>query len=277
MNFSRAIRAARFLALIALPAACCLSCRPGDRSDESGVAVGGMIQSARDYCAADHFAEASDLFARALAADPGSVPAQLGIGDCERAAGRPAAAEKYYERALAHGLPSGEDYLRLAAFSRENGKFDRAAALVAESFRPAIDLDSANVGAYINLKYCSENGFPSRPVSPAVPGEGVIRVTDRRRDRIAAEDDSLCPSSLVFFEFWFFPWRAEMDGRPSPLESVCHILMGTPLSAGRHSVRFYFDSHHWLLILPPIISSIMDFSLAVYSLLGLCRSAWLSE
>jgi hypothetical protein len=111
--------------------------------------------------------------------------------------------------------------------------------------------------AYINS---ADEKTALRP--SAAEGAGALRVTARRRDRIAAEVDLPSPAWLVFSEFWFFPWRAELDGQPAPLHRVYHVLMGTLVPAGPHRVRFYFHSHHWMLVLPAVFSSVIALSLA---------------
>ncbi len=120
--------------------------------------------------------------------------------------------------------------------------------------------------AYVNA---ADESLALRPA--AVSEEGTIRVSARRRDRIEALVDLPAPAWLVFSEFWFFPWRAEVDGEPAPLRRVYHVLMGTPVPAGRHRVLFYFNGRHWAFVAPAVFSSAVALFLAVVALGGLRR------
>lgn len=46
---------------------------------------------------------------------------------------------------------------------------------------------------------------------------------------------------LVFSEIWYDNWRAEIDGKPVPVNKVNYILRGIQVPAGKHAVKLYFD------------------------------------
>lgn len=46
---------------------------------------------------------------------------------------------------------------------------------------------------------------------------------------------------LVFSEIWYEDWKAEIDGKPVPLNKVNYTLRGISVPAGTHKIRLYFD------------------------------------
>jgi hypothetical protein len=95
-------------------------------------------------------------------------------------------------------------------------------------------------------------------------GEEEINIIRRKPDAITVEVTVPRAAIVVFSEFWFFPWRVEVDGRKAPLLRTYNILQGVKVPAGKHRVRFYFNSRHWKFVLPFIFSYGLIFFLIVY-------------
>jgi arylsulfatase A-like enzyme len=199
---------------------------------------------------------------------------------------------------LAGGLSSTEDLLRLASIFRENGKFDRAEALVEEArkhsprdpsvfleegevnlarreiakaavaFRAAIDLDPADVRAYINLKYCVEAGFGDQtaspsplPVAPSVapradlPDIILVSIDTLRADRLGCYGNPrpISPALDAFAREGVLFRRALSQ---APVTAPSHMSLFTALMPDVNLVRNHgLDFRERADSLPPRIST----------------------
>jgi len=109
--------------------------------------------------------------------------------------------------------------------------------------------------------------------SMEVSGDGPeISVVGRKTDEMVADVTVPRPAIVIFSEYWFFPWRAELDGQAVPLLRAYNILQGVKVPAGNHRVRFYFDSRHWKFVVPFLISYGLMLFLIIYIVYWLFKS-----
>ncbi len=109
------------------------------------------------------------------------------------------------------------------------------------------EADVKNV-AYLNDPEGSSLG------PPGAVGEEVVSIISRKPDEITAEVTVPTEAVIVFSEFWFFPWRAEVDGEAAELSRAYNVLQAVRIGEGTHRVRFYFNSRHWKFVLPFVVS-----------------------
>ncbi len=105
--------------------------------------------------------------------------------------------------------------------------------------------------AYLNTADAGDLIFPGAE-SPVAGGE--IVVSGRKTDEIDVEVTVPQPAFVIFSEFWFFPWSVEVDGKEARLLRAYNVLQAVQIPAGKHRVRFYFNSRHWKFVLPFIVS-----------------------
>jgi len=98
-----------------------------------------------------------------------------------------------------------------------------------------------------------------------IGGKEELSIIGRKTDEITIEVTVPRPAVVVFSEYWFFPWGVEIDGRKARLLRTYNVLQGVRIPAGRHRVRFYFNSRHWKFVLPFLISYGLMISLAIYA------------
>jgi hypothetical protein len=90
----------------------------------------------------------------------------------------------------------------------------------------------------------------AEPGTRGMPGEnaaGVVRVISAAEDRY--ELQSTCPSECVLrIAIPYFPgWRAEVDGRATPVLPMDRALMSVTLPAGSHVLRFQYRQDYFAL------------------------------
>ena len=112
-------------------------------------------------------------------------------------------------------------------------------------------------------------------VSPPALGE-EIEILEREPDQIVARVKLPRPGVLVFSEFWFWPWRVEVDGESRPLRRAYHILQAVELEGGEHRVRFFFHSRHPAFTVPAAFSAGLAVVLGLYCLIFLLREKFRS-
>jgi hypothetical protein len=116
------------------------------------------------------------------------------------------------------------------------------ARLAAEDFDPAKTV----------LLY-GEKG--SGPFSAAEKGPDPFssraRVTSHRRHEVVVEAEAAAPGWLVLADTFYPGWRATVDGRPAEIVRANHAFRSVRLPAGRHEVRFRYESawFRWGLVL----------------------------
>lgn len=86
-------------------------------------------------------------------------------------------------------------------------------------------------------------GLP--PVAESVPGSATV--TDYDPNRITVKATTATPALLVLAENWHPDWRAEVDGRPTPVLRAFHTLRAVRLEPGQHEIVFRYRSPSWRL------------------------------
>lgn len=81
-------------------------------------------------------------------------------------------------------------------------------------------------------------GFPNSVADSTLPGTAEITSYRNLGVDINAHMDR--PGWLVLGDVNYPGWNVEVDGKAAPLYTAYYILRAVPLSAGTHSVRFYF-------------------------------------
>jgi hypothetical protein len=79
---------------------------------------------------------------------------------------------------------------------------------------------------------------PNAPV-PANPGQ--VRVLRYEGEKIDLNADVAINSMLVLGEKYYKGWHATVDGKPTDIYQVDHVLRGLYLTPGSHKVEFVFD------------------------------------
>lgn len=77
-----------------------------------------------------------------------------------------------------------------------------------------------------------------RPPGPDSPG--VVRVLDRRADRVALEVEARRPAHLLLVETWEAGWLAWLDGVPVPVQRANLLFRAVAVPAGRHRVEMRY-------------------------------------
>jgi hypothetical protein len=78
-----------------------------------------------------------------------------------------------------------------------------------------------------------------RTVRPAVPG----RLLALRSNTLRAEIDAPASGVVVVNEVYYPGWQARVDGRPTPLFQVNHLVRGLIVEPGRHTIELSFRPH----------------------------------
>lgn len=104
---------------------------------------------------------------------------------------------------------------------------------------------------------------------PGPEGEAAVKILDRAPGRIRAELSLDRPGIAIFSEYWFFPWKARVDGQAASAFPINHILIGALVPEGKHTVEFYFDFRHPAFLVPILFSWGLAIFLSVYSFLNL--------
>jgi tetratricopeptide (TPR) repeat protein len=101
-----------------------------------GKAFETRVAQGQDLLAAEHFAQAKDVFTAALELDPGNIAALLGLAESERSLGDLPLAQRHFEEVLGLSAERG-DLLSalsgLAVVQRAMGNAQGAADLAAEA------------------------------------------------------------------------------------------------------------------------------------------------
>ena len=84
------------------------------------------------------------------------------------------------------------------------------------------------------IRMAGPNALPAAP-----PGE--VRVLSFEGERIDLEAAVAINSMLVLGEKYYKGWRATVDGKPTEIHPVNHVLRGVYLTPGTHKVEFVFD------------------------------------
>ena len=102
---------------------------------------------------------------------------------------------------------------------------------------------------------------------PAENAAGTAQVIAAAEDKYELQTD--CPADCTLrIAIPYFPgWRAEVDGRNTPVFALDRALMGVRLPAGSHSLRFYFRQEYFWL------GAALSISLAFAALYLLLRPA----
>ena len=105
-----------------------------------------------------------------------------------------------------------------------------------------------------------------KEVAGETEGEEKVEIISRKPDEIVAEVTVPRKALVIFSEFWFFPWQAEVNDKKADLFRAYNVLQGVKIPPGCHRVRFYFNSRHWKFVLPFIISYSLILLLVIYIL-----------
>jgi len=70
--------------------------------------------------------------------------------------------------------------------------------------------------------------------------ETVATVTHYEPNRLTVETNNPQTGLLVLSEMYFRGWEARIDGQPTPIEQVNHVLRGLFVPAGAHRIEFVF-------------------------------------
>ncbi len=77
---------------------------------------------------------------------------------------------------------------------------------------------------------------------PTTPLQGGARVTAHEPDAVTVAAEASRPALLVLADNHYKDWKATVDGRPAEIYRTNHTFRGVVVPAGRHEVRFTFDS-----------------------------------
>ena len=80
---------------------------------------------------------------------------------------------------------------------------------------------------------------PQLALGGGVPGEATV--TGYQADRISVEAHVAVNSLLILGEKYYKGWYATIDGKPTRIVPVDHVLRGVYLTPGSHTVEFRFD------------------------------------
>ncbi|MFH1037881.1 MAG: hypothetical protein V1789_04320, partial [PVC group bacterium] len=105
--------------------------------------------------------------------------------------------------------------------------------------------------AYLND---ADTGSVIKPSAEFSEGKEDISLVRRKSDEMTVDVTVPRPAVVVFSEFWFFPWSVEVDGAKARLIRAYNVLQAVQIPAGKHRVRFYFNSRHWKFVLPFVVS-----------------------
>jgi hypothetical protein len=130
----------------------------------------------------------------------------------------------------------------------QSTRFDPRAVAIVES-PPPITMADPNSGAT----------FPS----------GGVSVTTYEGERVAISANVPQNAMLVLGERYYKGWKAAVDGTPTKIYPVDHILRGIYLPPGNHTITFVFDP------LPSKIGKWLTLSSFAIFALMLAREAWI--
>jgi len=68
-----------------------------------------------------------------------------------------------------------------------------------------------------------------------------VKIVDYRNNQIVLETDSQSPRFLILSEKYHPDWRVKIDNQESKILKVNYILRAVPLTAGKHTVHFYYQ------------------------------------
>ena len=77
---------------------------------------------------------------------------------------------------------------------------------------------------------------------PGGAAKGQLGWSHRTRNTFVLEAEAAQDSALVVSNIWYPSWKAEIDGKAARVLRANGALQAVLLPAGRHQVRFYFDS-----------------------------------
>jgi len=107
------------------------------------------------------------------------------------------------------------------------------------------------------------------PKTPDSVDTGSAKVTRYEGERITVDARPTRNALLVLGEKYYRGWRADVDGTPTAIHPVNHILRGVYLTPGAHRVEFVFDP------LPFRIGKWLTLASFVFFAVMLAREVWL--
>lgn len=129
----------------------------------------------------------------------------------------------------------------------------RGSALVYENVnalpRAYLVPDVVSVGAGESLQAVQSPGFDPRavavvtgaaPTLPAGPLTGGAEIVERSPDRVVVSTRADRDAFLVLADNYYEGWRAEVDGKETPVLLTNHTFRGVVVPAGEHTVVFEF-------------------------------------
>ena len=74
---------------------------------------------------------------------------------------------------------------------------------------------------------------------------GGASIVHYGEQRVSVDTESDRAALLVLTDSWFPGWKAEVDGRESPIERVDYLIRGVRVPAGAHRVEFRYEPASW--------------------------------
>jgi Bacterial membrane protein YfhO len=115
----------------------------------------------------------------------------------------------------------------------------------------------------------TEKSLPGLPASSRGPPAGSARIVSYQPERVLVRAQAQRPGLLVLGDNWFPGWKAEVDGRPAPIERVDYTYRGVRIGPGVHRVEFRYEPASWRI--GWIVSVLSLAALAAVVLVGLWR------
>jgi uncharacterized membrane protein YfhO len=76
----------------------------------------------------------------------------------------------------------------------------------------------------------------------AADSTASVKLISYKPDEVIYESNSTQDGFVVFSEIWYPAWQADIDGKSADIKSVNYVLRGLEIPAGKHKIRFHFES-----------------------------------
>jgi hypothetical protein len=140
------------------------------------------------------------------------------------------------------GVPDGGELLLESRTVLPKGWLVPSVRVIAEPERALAILRDPRFDPRLTALVESPPPIPLAPPDPPPKGSaGYVSVTRYEGNHIGVTARAGRNSLLVLGEKYFRGWKATVDGRPSDIHPVNHILRGVYLTPGKHRVEFDFD------------------------------------
>jgi N-acetylglucosaminyldiphosphoundecaprenol N-acetyl-beta-D-mannosaminyltransferase len=89
-----------------------------------------------------------------------------------------------------------------------------------------------------------EEDAPVLPMSIPAPTDpkpaSTVQIQKYSAQNIIARVQTTAPGIVLLSDTWYPGWKVRVDGKPAPLLRADYVLKGAYVSAGEHTVQFYF-------------------------------------